>query len=63
MAGQVQPQRFPFTIQHHLLLPAWHVGVGLLHLLRRFRQNAKHVHLADRFGFRMLIGRFQRVAQ
>ncbi|MNZ91089.1 hypothetical protein D3C78_1100630 [compost metagenome] len=61
VASKVQPQRFPFTVQHNLLLPEGHVGVGLLHLLRRFGQYAKHVHLADRFGFGMLIGRFQRI--
>ena len=61
--GQIQPQGLPFAIQHHLFRPRLTVGVGLLDLLRLFRQHAEHIRLADGFGFGVLIGGLQRIAQ
>ncbi len=58
VAGKVKPQRFPFAIQLHLLRPRRDAGVRFLNLFRLFRQYAKHIRLANRFRFRVLIGRF-----
>ena len=63
MPGQIEPQGFTFTVQHHLLWPRLAAGVGLFHLLWFFCQDTEHIRLTDRFRFRVLIGGFQRVAQ
>ena len=63
MPGQIQPQGLPFAIKHHLFRPRLAAGVGLFDLLRLFCQHAKHIRLADGFGFGVLIGGLQRIAQ
>ncbi|MNZ00512.1 hypothetical protein D3C78_171080 [compost metagenome] len=43
--------------------PRLTVGIRLLNLLRLFRQYTKHICLANRFRFRVLVSRFQRVTE